>query len=1004
MKNIYLLLISLMTTFYGFSQKTINGTVSDDQGPLPGATIIIQGSSTGVTTDFDGNYSIEASEGDVLEFSYIGMEGQTVTVGSQDTIDVIMTSSTELQEVIVTGYGTSSREKFTGAVAVISAETLEMQPSATFQSALQGAAPGLQVVSNDGAPGAGISIRVRGIGSISSSNEPLYVIDGMPITSGSLSTTDFSNGGRSSNVLGSINPNDIESLVVLKDAASTAIYGSRGANGVVLITTKSGKTGDPKFTLRARYGTQEFAYDGILRGLNSEQYKQLHFEGYINRGTSADAARELFANQFPLNDAGQNYNTIWLDEMTQTGIVQEYDFSFSGGSEKVTYFGSANYFDNDGMVKNNKFERFSSRLNIDAQLTDRFKISNNVNISTFDQRGITDGTRWQAPFYLAYLMAPTVPVYDQFGRFYGDHKNFFMGGNNPVGHLYDDKRELSQMRLTDVFEVSYEIMDGLTIKSDWSFDLLKVDEYLFQNGRYGDGRRIGGYANEGGISQTNWLGTQSIQFTPRDTGNHNMNFFAAYEAQKVMTRTIELTGEGFSHPDLKFAASAANPTQAYSARSDYAFQSYFARANYDYNSEYFVSMSFRRDGSSRFGPDQRWGTFGSIGVGWNMTRLIESVPVIDFLKLRGSFGTTGNAGIGNFDWAGLWGFTRDYDGNPGAAPSQVSNNLLTWESQENFNIGIDATFLNNKITLNAEYFERMSSDLLLDRPLSLTTGFTSVAQNIGDMKNSGIEIDLGIDIIQTSEAFLGVNFNTTTLKNEITYLPEPIVVSTKKREQGRDFQEYFLFPWAGVDPANGDPLWYLVNADGTINYNSTTNRVGETERVYMEGKSATPDFYGGFNLNASYKSFSLGMTFNYSFGNYLYFNPGWVIHGDGRFTPRSTTTYAFNNRWTTPGQVAEFPKHRWGGNQSSNQRPNSRYLYEGDYVRLKSLNLSYDVPTDLFGNIGINQFKVYLDMNNIWTWTKADNLPFDPDQAIDGIYNTMTPLSKTTSLGVTIGF
>ena len=198
--------------------------------------------------------------------------------------------------------------------------------------------------------------------------------------------------------------------------------------------------------------------------------------------------------------------------------------------------------------------------------------------------------------------------------------------------------------------------------------------------------------------------------------------------------------------------------------------------------------------------------------------------------------------------------------------------------------------------------KEMSSDLLLDRPLSLTTGFTSVAQNIGDMKNSGIEIDLGIDIIQTSEAFLGVNFNTTTLKNEITYLPEPIVVSTKKREQGRDFQEYFLFPWAGVDPANGDPLWYLVNADGTINYNSTTNRVGETERVYMEGKSATPDFYGGFNLNASYKSFSLGMTFNYSFGNYLYFNPGWVIHGDGRFTPRSTTTYAFNNRWTTPGQ------------------------------------------------------------------------------------------------------
>lgn len=975
---------------------TVSGKVMDETGEgMVGVNISIKGLTRGTITDINGNYSLKAPANGTLVFSFIGYMDKEVAIGGRTVLDLPMEVNVEtLSEVVVVGYGTQRIEEFTGALEVIDSRKLEQIPAASFQDALQGNASGLQVTSSDGAPGAGISVRVRGIGSISASNEPLYVIDGIPVTSGSVSETDFGNGGRSSNVLSSINPNDIENLVVLKDAASTAIYGSRGANGVVLITTKSGKAGKAKIDLKTQVGFSDYAFQNLLQPLNREQYTQLFIEGYVNAGTqTAEGARALFESQFP-----ENANTNWLDEITQTGVTQQYDLSAQGGTENLTYFVSSSYFSQEGTVVNNKFDRYSARVNLNAKLTEKLSLTNNLNASFFEQRGITDGTRWQAPFYLSYLMAPTVPVRDDQGRFYGDH-TFFMGGNNPAGHLHDDRRELQQSRIIDNLTGSYKILDNLVFKSAWSVDILNVDEFIFDNRRYGDGRNVNGSANEAATDIINWLGTQTLTYNRTFGNGHNFDALIGYEAQKQTREVIEAAGEGFSHPELRTLASAANPTFASSTRTEFSFSSVLSRLNYDYNGKYYASFSLRRDGSSRFGAENRWGTFWSVGGGYTISEesFMSGLSFVDLLKLRISYGTTGNAGFDNFGWAGLYGFNNEYDGRPGAIPSQVANQALTWESQENFNIGLDFALLKGKLSGSAEFFNRVSSDLLLDRPLSLTTGFRTINENVGDMKNTGVELSLNANIIDKPDFKLSAGGNITFITNEITLLPDAILDGTKRREQGRDFQEFYLYGWAGVDPANGDPLWYT---DSTKT--ETTNNINNAERFY-DGKSATPDFFGGFNLNVSYKGFYLTTLFNFQIGNYVYDAPGWVIHGDGRFTPRSTSTWAFENRWTTPGQEALFPQHRWGGNQSSNTQNSSRYLYDGSFIRLKNINLGYDFPANITDKLGLRSLRVYSSVSNLWTWVADENLHFDPEQTINGVFNTVTPISRTVSFGVNFG-
>lgn len=987
--------------------RTVTGRVIDETGePLPQASVFVKGTSIGTSTDLEGRYSLSVpASGEILVFRFLGYTTVEEQIGSRTTINLTMQPDVvSAGEVVVVGYGTQKAEAVTGSVGVLDASKIQQVPMASFEQSLQGNIAGLQSNGIDGAPGSNAQIRIRGIGSITASSEPLYVIDGIPVQSGDVSQLN-GNGGRSGNVMASLNPNDIESVTVLKDAASTAIYGSRGANGVILITTKRGDNkGKAQIDLSTLVGFNSVASNNLLQPLNADQYTQLFIEGYTNSGVDLADAQQRLTDRFQqLTDplTGQRTDTDWLDALTRTGMTQSYNLSARGGTDKMTYFFSGAYFNQESHIIGSDFERLSGRVNLTFKANDNISFSNNLSIGSFDQNGMVDGSAWANPLYNAYLLSPLIPIRDAQGRFNAEHQNYFpMGGNNPVGALSGDDLRLSQQqRITDNFAMTVKFANDFTFRSQWNFDVIQLNETQYKNRRYGDGRNIGGFAQISTLQDRNLVGTQTLQYDKTLNELHNLSVLAGYEAQQSSRKTTYGFGQEFPNDKLTTLASAAASFDASATETEYTFASAFSRVNYDYNGKYFASASIRRDGSSRFGRDNRYGTFYSVGAGWTLSEenFMEDIAFLQYAKLRSSYGITGNAAIGNFPSVGLYGYGRDYDGSPGGEPTQIANPALTWESQSNFNIGLDFEMF-DRLSGTVEYFERVSDDLILDVPISFTTGFSNLTQNFGEMTNKGWEFTFNYQAIQSNDFTLDVGFNFTTLENNLTRLNEPFTTGTKRREEGRDFQSYFLFGWAGVDQSNGDPLWYTDETE-----TETTNNINDAER-YFQDKSATPDFFGGFNLNASYKGFTLTSQFNFSYGGYIYDAQGRFIHGDGRLTPRSTTVWAFENRWTPGKTDALLPLHQWGDRKGGQTANSTRYLYDGSFIRLRNVTVAYDFKDNVLSFLNVRSLRAYVRGTNLITWTKDKDLFLDPEQAISGVANALTPAIRTFSLGVDVGF
>lgn len=986
---------------------TIVGTVraADTGSPLMGAQVQLLGTQLGVLANDAGRFMIRSvPPGSYeVEFTYVGYRSErrevTVTAGGTATVDAELSiDPLSLDDIVVTGYGTSRKEELTGSVVTVPSVELEMLTTTTFQDKIQGS-PGVLVSSADGAPGAGFDIRVRGQGSISAGSEPLYVLDGIPLWNSASANTEVDNGGRTANAMASLNPNDIESIVVLKDAASTAIYGSRGANGVVLITTKGGVAGseivasEPQFEVRMQVGRSAFAHDNLLEGLTAEEYHDFYIETRVNDGMSVADAEAQFNNQWPVRE-----DNNWLELMTRNGTTSQIDVSASGGLGGVTYYFSAGAFEQEGNVLEQFFNRYSSRLNLTAQLSDRLTIANNLNVSYTDYNGINDGSAWEAPFYMAVFMPPVLPMYDEDGFWYHRHTNV-MGANHPVGGLYENPKTKETTRVIDNLTGTFRLTDDLAFNSSLSVDIYNIDDYVFQNMFFGDGRNSNGWFDDSRVENRFWQGTHTLNYNTSFDTRHNVDAVAGYESSYSLRDRVNVWGEGFAHPDLQLGTSAAI-TEGTSTRSDYSFNSVFTRVNYDLDRTYFLSASFRRDGSSRFGPDNRYGNFWSLGAGYTLsnTSFIQNLGLLDYLKIRSSYGEIGNAEIGNFDWQGLYGFSRSYDNQPGSSPSQVENTALTWESQGAFNVGLDYAVLDNRVSGTVEYYRKTSSDLLLNVPTSMTTGFTSTLQNFGDMENSGLEFSIEAQVLRAQDYELTADFNITSQNNEITRLNEEFVSGTKIRREGQDYQTYYLLLWAGVDPATGGPLYYTDPSRTT-----TTSSLAEAQR-FADGRSATPDYLGSFGLSGRYKRFSVSALATYMFGHYLYAAAERFFHGDGRYAPRSISRFAWENRWQQPGDEALFPQQIWGGNSGSQPSNSDRFLYEGDYVRLKDVTLGYSVPSDWVSRFGMSSMNLRLTLTNYLTWVADDHLFFDPEQIVSGVYNTGTPNSKTASLGLTVGF
>lgn len=995
--------------------RRIAGRVTDANGaPISGASVQAKGTSVGTVTGNDGGFSLTLPANTrTLVVSAVGQTTQEVTVGNQTNLNVSLQAGAQqnLQEVVVVGYGTAKRRNLTGSVSTVSGSDVEMQPFTSVDKALQGQVAGLQSVAASGAPGSNQQIRIRGISSVNASNAPLFVIDGVPAN-----TNDLSRLTTTSNILSTINPNDIETITVLKDAASASIYGSRAANGVILVTTKRGRAGKTKFRFDTEIGQSDIAYrNSRYRPLTGDEYLTITREGLVNAGNTQATVDAQVASL----GGNSNANFNWLDAVTRKGKQQQYNISASGGNEKTTYYLSGGYFTQQGTTVATEMDRTNGAMRIVTKATDKLNLSANVNAGFVRQKTPSTGGTFANPVLNAYFALPTRSAYLPNGDYNVLTSEF--PTNSSFNTLYlaeKDKRRLRELSLRGNVYAEYSFLPNLTFKTSAGADLSNLEEDLYNNPLYGDGAVLAtgsptfgpnivynasttGRAYSYYTRYFNWVWTNTLNYRHNITkeGDVTANLLLGYESQKNNFYSNSVQGRGFILSPaflLQYPASTSTPTTASATVSEYSFLSQFSSLDLNYKDRYVLSGSFRRDGSSRFGTNNKYGNFWSVGASWNVDReaFMQNVAFVNQLKLRSSYGVNGNAGIGNYDFFPSYGFAVSYNSTPASSPSNVGNLDLTWELNKPFNVGIDIGLWKSRLTLTAEYYTRKSEDLLLDVPLSSTTGFTSQRRNVGSLRNSGVELTINGIPVQTKDFTWNVNFNFAHNKNEILTLPSPQIGTFLIRE-GTDIQTFYARVYAGVDPANGDPLWYT---DSTRT--ATTNNYSAALRAPYG--SASPKYFGGFSNTFSFKGFTLEAQLNYQFGNYVQDSWGGYYVGAGANATFNKVERILD-RWQKAGQVTDIPKYIYGGNKSF-QSFSTFYLNKGDFIRLRNIQVGYTLPRSVLSKISFTNAFLYIRGTNLVTWVKDKNLPFDPEQGVASQTNLDVFVPKTLTVGLNLGF
>lgn len=1013
--GILTLLLALVVQVSFAQQKTVSGTVSDSSGALPGVSIIIKNSTIGTETDFDGKYSISSKSGDVLVFSYLGYTSVEKTVGNSNTINVTLKEDANvLDEVVVLGYGTKTKNELTGSVVTIKAAQIRDVPVVSVDQALQGRVAGLQISSTSGTPGAVQDIRIRGAGSLSASNSPLYVIDGVPVVSG-----DFSGSGASSSlsVLASLNAADVESMTVLKDASATAAYGARGSNGVIVITTKRGKQGKARFTFSSSYGFQNEANNN-RKPLTAAQRDELMVEsifawaGPFFGWTSMDQAKTYSraTNRGSVTSSGWDGITEhgWGDLVAnKDATVQNYNFSVSGGNEGTSYYASLGYNETEMLVIGDPFRRISGSVNLTSQLRDNIKLTQAVNVSNSKQNPVLEnGSYFGNPFLTRYYMNPFFSPYNADGTL--NITNIGSLHNT----LYREKHNVTYNKLTRMSsntKVDIGLMENLTFSSRMGLDFV-LNEYKNYNNRYnGDGRNVNGSVSVSDSKNFNWVSQNSLNYKFNIGDKHNFDVTALFEYQKNQNTFLSGYGENFSTDGLTNISSAGANFDASSSESDWINVSYLGMINYNYDGKYILDATYRREGSSRFGTGQRFGDFGSVGAAWNAhTESMFEDSIFNTLRLRASWGITGNSGIGLNSFQALLAYDADYAGNGAIYPSQLGNPLLTWEKGNTYDIGVDFGLWNNKLSGNIAYFNRRTFDLLQSVPLSPTTGFTGQNTNIGEVVNTGVEVELNYDIINSGDFNWSVSGNMGTVKNEITALAKnsigddinPIATSsTRASVVGKPIGAWFMRTWAGVDPATGEPNWYVDGISGAVtsNYNSAA-------RAYQDDKSSLPTYNGGLSTHIEYKNIFFDATLYFTGGNKVYENNSVHYMRTNSFTLGSYNgADELYTRWQKPGDITNVPKLNYGANDNFHAT-SSRHLYDGDYMRLRDVTLGFKLPQDLLSKMGLNSATFTVKGTNLYTWVKDSGLKLDPEVQASGFTTLTTPPVKSIVLGINVNF
>jgi TonB-dependent starch-binding outer membrane protein SusC len=985
----------LVVTQVAAQNKTIKGRVTEDgKKPLSNASIIVKGTTVASKTNEEGYYSITIpANGRVLKFSSLNFEDQEVNIGSKSEINVILVNTvSDLQQVIVTGYGTTKKATNTGSIATVKASEIENLPFSSVDRALQGKVAGLQSVASSGQPGASQAILIRGASSITASNAPLWVVDGVPINAG-----DASRLQTTGNLLSTLNPNDIESISVLKDAASQSIYGSRAANGVIVVTTKKGKSGKTKFRFDTELGNSDVAYvNEKYKPLDANEYINLTRDGLVNAGASAAQTTSI------LNSLGQGngINFNWFDNIMRVGQQKQYNLSAEGGNDKTTFFLSGGNFVQDGTSINSQLKRNNVNFRITNKATDKLTIGLNLNAGNVSQRAPLAGGAFGNPLLSTYFLLPTYSAYKPDGTY-----NYILNGglHNTVALSEMDKRFLRQSSVRGSVNGEYKILDNLKFRSVYGIDYNALEEDQYNNPLHGDGLASNGRAFSYYTRYFNYVWTNTLDLQQNITRNGDLSSSTqiGYEAQKSAGYFSSLQAQQFPPSlSLTYPASGASPTTASATISDYTFESQFASTNLNYKNRFVLSGSFRRDGSSRFSAKNRYGNFWALGATWNIDRedFMANNRIFDQLKLRGSYGVNGNAGIGNYDAPALYGFGFNYNQLPGSAPTNVGDENLTWELNKPMNIGLDFSVLKNRVNVTVDYYIRKSENLLLSVPLSNTSGFGSATRNIGSMENKGLELSLNIVPIQTKDLRWDLDFNFSNNKNTITSLPNKadILSGNFIIRQGESLNTFFLREWAGVDRSTGDPQWYTTDKHQA----SSSVYPGANARI-LAGQ-ALPKFFGSLTNALTYKGFNLSAQLYYNFGNQVFDTWRGYYLGSG-FGASFNKVKRQLDAWKKPGDITDVPKYVYNGNKNFNA--GSTYnLNDGSFVRVRDIQFGYTLPKAYAEKLKIGNANFYVRGTNLFTWVKDKNLPFDPEQGTSSATNLNVFIPKTVTVGLSLAF
>lgn len=1032
MKRILLLVVAWMMFLSSHAQeKVISGRVTsaEDGGALPGINILQKGTSNGTVTDANGNYKITMNpSSSTLIFSFIGYVTSEVDVATRAVVDVSMEVDVkQLSEVVVVGYGTQIKQELTGNIASVAGKDIGNMAVPSVDQALQGRAAGVFVEAGTGKLGQGIKIRVRGSSSVSAGNQPLYVVDGIPITS-----SNQSSATADTNPLTDINPADIESIDILKDASASAIYGARAANGVVIITTKRGKTGKTNFNLGYQTGFSEAT--GHREWLNTAEYVELFREGRQNSenlrisrpglgipnpGTIAaqDARFTRYGagniNSWQNSSSPDYVNTTWEDQVLVTGKVNILDLSASGGTDKTKFYASGSHSDQKGILIGNKLERISGRVNLDHQATDKLSLGLNFNLTKTTNFRLADDNAFSTPMQIVAL-SPMTPVYDPRTNLLSGALDLATGIPNDNFPLYynpllDSKygsRETNVFRNFGGAYGQYKITPALSIRTEFGYDLLtQHEERYYGKETYNNTGYLNGFGADVWTQVFNYTSNTFLRYEKSLTGNSFLDVTGGMSYQKSARDYSYVEGQEFPSNSYKEITSAAKITGGDSQETAFSFLSYFARANYKIKNRYLFGLSGRIDGSSRFGKDNRFGFFPAASAGWVISEeaFLADNKVIEFLKLRASYGITGNAEIGNFDSRGLYAGDGGYAGVPGQRPSQLENPNLGWETTAQVDIGIDFGFFNNRVSGELDYYEKKTSDLLLNVNLPGTAGLSTQTRNLGKMENKGFEV-----VINTSNLVGDLKWNTSfnfaRNTNKVTDLNDQVVQGSflNRAIEGQPIGVFYGPKYAGVDPANGDALFYTKNASGEL---VTTNVYNDAE--YMVLGNPNPDFIGGITNTFSYKGIDLSFMFQGVYGNEVY-------NGGGKFMSSSGSNGYDNQtkdqlrRWRNPGDITDVPQARVGGRNGTGE--SSRYLSDASYLRLKTITLGYNLPSSLVSKANLTRVRVYTSAINLLTITNYEG--WDPEVNSDtyagnvnqGIDFYSAPQPKTITFGVNIGF